>query len=402
MNKYINKFYNAIRAIRHKTAKQNGKQYIKVKNIDEIKNVHTLDYHDLSELDLREYRYLFDYAPDVSMPTSGVRGWTTNVIWPAPDKMPDGFNPTEILEQAKSTVYKPTTTGKGINIAVIDTPLDVDNPEYADNIKFFQGPLSNQNVASNKHSGMVMGHLVGKSTGMAPDANIYYFTRIPYQDRKKLNKETINVLRNVIKFNREQKPENKIHILSCSWGGKQKYSPEITVLLNQLEKDGVKIILCGSDYVKEDTLSGRDFMPCNNPDMTDIQPDVQNAGNELLHALNMSFNMDKVIGIPTNMRTTPLESNGWQYRISGGESSSAPYIAGVYACALQGNQLFMTRPNWQQELNDMLKSTAIQTEQGNYMINPSGIRDQVAEIVEQMEMIKEMIIKKKLNFFPER
>ena len=46
MNKYINKFYNAIRAIRHKTAKQNGKQYIKVKNIDEIKNVHTLDYHD--------------------------------------------------------------------------------------------------------------------------------------------------------------------------------------------------------------------------------------------------------------------------------------------------------------------------------------------------------------------
>lgn len=394
MNKYINKFYNAIRAIRHKTAKQNGKQYIKVKNIDEIKNVHTLDYHDLSELDLREYRYLFDYAPDVSMPTSGIRGWTTNVIWPAPDKMPDGFNPTEILEQAKSTVYKPITTGKGINIAVIDTPLDVDNPEYADNIKFFQGPLSNQNVASNKHSGMVMGHLVGKSTGMAPDANIYYFTRIPYQDRKKLNKETINVLRNVIKFNREQKPENKIHILSCSWGGKQKYSPEITVLLNQLEKDGVKIILCGSDYVKEATLSGRDFMPCNNPDMTDIQPDVQNAGNELLHALNMSFNMDKVIGIPTNMRTTPLESNGWQYRISGGESSSAPYIAGVYACALQGNQLFMTRPNWQQELNDILKSTAIQTEQGNYMINPSGIRDQVAEIVEQMEMT---IIKQQAN-----
>ena len=207
-----------------------------------------------------------------------------------------------------------------------------------------------------------------------------------FRIRKKLNKETINVLRNVIKFNREQKPENKIHILSCSWGGKQKYSPEITVLLNQLEKDGVKIILCGSDYVKEATLSGRDFMPCNNPDMTDIQPDVQNAGNELLHALNMSFNTDKVIGIPTNMRTTPLESNGWQYRISGGESSSAPYIAGVYACALQGNQLFMTRPNWQQELNDMLKSTAIQTEQGNYMINPSGIRDEISKIVKQMEM----------------
>ena len=382
MNKYINKFYNAIRAIKHKTAKQNGTQYVKVKNIDEIKDVHTLDYHDLSELDLREYRHLFDYAPDVSIPTSGVRGWTTNVIWPAPDKMPNGFNPTKILEQAKQPVYRPNSTGKGINIAVMDNPLDVNNPEYADNIKFFQGPLNNQNVAPHKHSGMVMGHLVGKSTGMAPDANVYYFTKITYQDRKKRHKEYANVLRSIIEFNNEQKPENKIHILSCSWGGRKKFSPEIADLLNQLEQDGVKIILCDSDYVEEATLSGRDFMPCNNPNMTNIQPNVQKEVQELLHMANIS----KVIGIPTNMRTTPLESNGWQYRISGGESSSAPYIAGVYACALEGNQLFMTRPNWQQELNDILKSTATQTEQGNYIINPSGICTKVSEIVKQMEM----------------
>ena len=390
MNKYINKFYNAIRAIKHKTAKQNGTQYVKVKNIDEIKDVHTLDYHDLSELDLREYRHLFDYAPDVSIPTSGVRGWTTNVIWPAPDKMPNGFNPTKILEQAKQPVYRPLATGKGINIAVMDNPLDVNNPEYADNIKFFQGPLNNQNVAPHKHSGMVMGHLVGKSTGMAPDANVYYFTKITYQDRKKRHKEYANVLRSIIEFNNEQKPENKIHILSCSWGGRKKFSPEIADLLNQLEQDGVKIILCDSDYVEEATLSGRDFMPCNNPNMTNIQPNVQKEVQELLHMANIS----KVIGIPTNMRTTPLESNGWQYRISGGESSSAPYIAGVYACALEGNQLFMTRPNWQQELNDILKSTATQTEQGNYIINPSGICTKVSEIVKQMEMT---IIKQQSN-----
>ena len=120
MNKYINKFYNAISQIMHKTAKQKGAQYIKVKNIDDIKNIHTLDYHDLSDLDLQDYGYLFNYAPDMSMPTSGIRGWTTNVIWPTTDKMPDGFNPTKILEQAKSPAYRPNTTGKGINIAVMD------------------------------------------------------------------------------------------------------------------------------------------------------------------------------------------------------------------------------------------------------------------------------------------
>ncbi len=46
----------------------------------------------------------------------------------------------------------------------------------------------------------------------------------------------------------------------------------------------------------------------------------------------------------------------------------------------------MTRPDWQSELNDILKSTATQTPDGNYIINPSGIRGRVSEIVKQMEM----------------
>ena len=191
-----------------------------------------------------------------------------------------------------------------------------------------------------------------------------------------------------------EKPENKIHILSCSWGARKKYQPEVCALLDQLEADGVKIILCTSDYMKDATLSGRDFMPCNNPNMTDVQPNVQAAGDETIRMMNLPFDSDKVIGIPTNMRTTPLESNGWQYRVTGGESSAAPYIAGVYACVLEDNQLFMNRSNWHQELNDILKSTALQTEQGNYIINPNGMRAKVSEIVKQMEMT---IIKHQAN-----
>lgn len=383
MNNYIKKFYNAIVGLKHKNAQQ---QYIKVHSIDEIKNAHILDYHDLSELDLREYKHLFDYAPTESLPNFGIRGWTTNVIWPSPDKMPDGFNPRTIMEHAKMPAGKPNrTTGRGINIAVIDNMLDTTNPEYADNIKFIQDPLRNQELPPNKHASMVMGQIVGKSTGIATDANIYYFTKVSYKDRKKFDKDMIEILRNVIKFNQAQKPENKIHILSCSWGARKKYQPEVCALLDQLESDGVKIILCTSDYMKDATLSGRDFMPCNNPNMTNVQPNVQTAGDETVRMLNLPFGPNKVIGIPTNMRTTPLESDGWQYNTTGGESSAAPYIAGVYACALEGNQLFMTRQNWQQELNDILKSTAIQTAQGNYIINPDGMRTKVSEIVKQME-----------------
>lgn len=381
------KFYSAINAVRHKISQQDGIQYKKVASIDEIKNEHTLDYHDLSALDLREHKDLFMYAPTESMPRSGIRGWTTNVIWPSPDKMPDGFNPMEIMERAKRPNTNAGATGRGINIAVIDNMLDTTNPEYAGQIKYFEGAIDGQQLPPNKHASMVVGHIAGQHTGMAPDANIYFFTKRTYPDRKKFDQEICKVLQNVIKFNNEQTPENKIHILSCSWGARKKYSPQVYELFDQLEASGVKIILCGSDDMTADyTMSMRDFIPCNNPNMTDVQPDVQAADQEMLDNWAIKYTPDKIVGIPTNMRTTPMGADGWQYNITGGESSAAPYIAGVYAAALSGNQLFMTRPDWQSELNDILKSTATQTPDGNYMINPSGIRGRVSEIVKQMEM----------------
>ncbi len=385
---FLQKLTSAMILIKRKMAQQEDVKYIKVNNIEEIKDVHTLDYHDLSGLDLREYKDLFMYAPKESLIHSGIRGWTTNVIWPAQDKMPTDFNPNEIIEQAKMSNIKMESTGRGINIAIIDNMLDVTNPEYADQIKYFQGPINGQTINPSSHASMVMGQVVGKHTGIAPDANVYFFTKVNHKDRKVFDKELCKVLSSVIKFNKEQTSENKIHILSCSWGACRKYSPQVCELLDELEASGIKVILCGSDDMSVDySLSGRDFMPCNNPNMTDIQPDVQAEGEKLLYMVaNKQHTEGKVVGIPTNMRTTPLGANGWQYRISGGESSAAPYLAGVYACALSGNKLFMTRPNWQAELNDILKSTATKNPDGNYMINPTGIRARVTEIVKQIEV----------------
>lgn len=384
----LQKLNSALVLLKRKIAQQDGVQYIKVNNIEEIKNTPLLDYHDLSALDLREYKDLFMYAPTDSIPMSGIRGWTTNVIWPMPDKMPKDFRPNEIMERAKESNVKMNSTGHGINIAIIDNMLDTTNPEYADRIRYFQGPISGQTIKPSFHASMVMGQAVGKHTGVAPDANVYFFTKVTHKERKVFAEELCKVLRSVIKFNQGQTEENKIHILSCSWGARRKYSPQVCELLDELQASGIKVILCGSDDMGVDySLSGRDFMPCNNPNMTDVQPNVQAEGEKTVYMIaNKQHAEGTVVGIPTNMRTTPHGSNGWQYMISGGESSSAPYLAGIYACALSGNKLFMTRPNWQAELNDILKSTATKNPDGNYMINPTGIRARVNEIVKQMQL----------------
>ena len=216
----INKFYSGIGILKHKKTQEIKPRYIKVISIEEIKDAHMLDYHDLSGLDLREYKNLFMYTPTESIPMSGIRGWTTNVIWPAPDKMPVDFKPHEIIERAKQPSVKMDSTGQGINIAIIDNMLDVTNPEYTDSIKYFQGPINGQTIKPSSHASMVMGQIVGKHTGIASDANVYFFTKVTYKDRKVFDKELCKVLRSIIKFNQEQTSENKIHILSCSWGGR--------------------------------------------------------------------------------------------------------------------------------------------------------------------------------------
>ena len=65
----VKKLYSAINAVRQKISQQAGIQYIKVSSIEEIKDVPKLDYHDLSELDLREHKDLFDYAPTSRLDT---------------------------------------------------------------------------------------------------------------------------------------------------------------------------------------------------------------------------------------------------------------------------------------------------------------------------------------------
>ena len=64
------------------------------------------------------------------------------------------------------------------------------------------------------------------------------------------------------------------------------------------------------------------------------------------------------IGIPTDGKTTPYFKGGYYYTRLGGASSTYPYLAGIFACALQDNTIFFTRPNWQDELIEIMQQTA--------------------------------------------
>ena len=334
-------------------------------------------YHvDLSGLDLSKEKDMFtgplpkDYvSPEDTEKLRIVTNWTTDVIWPAADKLPPDFNPIKELESAKTPtdtikLHKSGKTGKGISIAIIDQRLNREHPEYADNIKYYSvfGPWDKNGI--DYHGSLVSGCAVGHTTGTAPDADLYYFAAPILVDGKQDRKYINEAIRKLLETNKALPENDKIRFLSCSWGGpKDKGADKTKMLFDECEENGIMVI--GGSYKEMST-----YVPYDKR--------YKNKTNR--------------IGIPTDGKTTPFWQGGYYYTRQGGASSTFPYIAGILACATQGNALFFTRQNWPDELRDIIKRTATNSPEQGLVINPDGIAQAVAKITKEME--KQIIINK--------
>lgn len=359
--------------------------YKKIKNIDELlqlpfestPNYKRVHHVDLSGLDLSKEKDMFTgplpkyyVSPEDAKQLKIVTDWTTDVIWPTADKLPPDFNPINELESAKTPtdtikLHKAGKTGKNISIAIIDQRLNRQHPEYADNIKYYSvlGDTWDKD-GTDYHGSLVSGCAVGRTTGTAPDANLYYFAAPMIVDGE-LDRKYINeAIRQLLEINKTLPENKKIRFLSCSWGGiKDKGADESKALFDECEKNGIMVI--GGAYKEMST-----YVPYD----------------------KRYKNKTNCIGIPTNGKTTPFWQGGYYYTRQGGQSSTFPYIAGILACATQGNALFFTRQNWPDELRNIIKQTATNSPEHGLAINPDGIAETVTQITKEME--KQVIINK--------
>ena len=372
----VKKFFSGIGAIKRKSG-----TYRKIKSINELFDLYFSEYPnykklhhvDLSELDLRDYEFMFVGQLDAytsakeAVKKHIILSWTDDVIWPTPDKLPKEFNPQKILEEAKhpieiDSVHNIGAMGKNIGIAIIDQRLYAEHPEYADRIKLNEsiGGLWKPN-GIDYHPSLVCGCAVGKTTGTAPEADLYFFAADNHEKTKTgrieiSRKYQIIALKHILELNKTLPENKKIRFISCSWGDKTDlHEQECRELFDECERNGIMIL--GGAY------KHNNFISCNK-----------------------SYPIKETeVGIPTNGKTTPFWHGGYYYTRQGGSSSTFPYVAGVFACACQDNQIFFTRPNWQDDLSNILTETAIESEYGGKIINPIGIRERVTQIAREME-----------------
>lgn len=331
---------------------------------------------DLSDLDLSDYANMLDgqleqyMSPAAAKENGIILSWTDSVIWPSSDKLPNGVNPAQILQDSKkpfgiTDAHTAGKTGHGVSIAIIDQRLNRTHTEYADRIKYYDVVDGYQDKNGiDYHGSLVAGCAVGKNTGTAPDADLYYFAapmiKITDDNELVITREYVNdALKKLLALNKTLPENQKIHFVSCSWGARSDlFTAETDTLFRQCEADGMMIL--GGAYKPLPTVSCDARYPNKN-----------------------KFGR---IGIPTDGKTSPFWLGGYAYSRAGGSSSTFPYIAGVFASAAQGNQIFFTRPNWQDELKDILVRTATESKNGGKIINPDAIVREVTRISREMKM----------------
>ena len=107
--------------------------------------------------------------------------FSSKTEFPSVDKMPDGFNPQQVLENGKAPglniadLHTMGITGKGITVAIIDQPLNTEHIEIKDNVIHYELIGYPEHIEAQFHGTAVSSLLAGKTVGVAPDAKIVYF-----------------------------------------------------------------------------------------------------------------------------------------------------------------------------------------------------------------------------------
>lgn len=283
-------------------------------------------------------------------------------------------------------------TGKGVKIAIIDQPLG-EHKEYSQNIIHHES-INCEDVGwtnASMHGAAVASIAVGQEVGVAPDAELVYFSavnltkdkseleqftaamraKLASEDNERLKSFYSGMLQDAEQYGRvtsnlpyakaiekvldmnENLPDNeKIPVISISWG----FAPDapgydkLQEVLQRAKDEGVFVVSTALDMTHGFETCGANRDPQSNPD----NPESYEAG-AFWKESPRSFEevKDKLLLVPMDHRTTADFLDGSSYRYEGndgGMSWSTPWIAGMYALAKQVNSEITPEEFWQKAL----------------------------------------------------
>lgn len=303
----------------------------------------------------------------------------TQTEWPSEDKLPEDFNPEEIIEIGKEpglgikNLHKEGITGKGVKVAIIDQPLLLDHEEYDDKIAQYTS-IDCEGIPPQMHGPAVASILVGDSCGVAPEATLYYWAE-PSWEGDYIQGTT--ALDQIIEYNKGKPINERIRVVSVSIGYFDNFD-NIELWkekIKEAEESGIIVVHCSDEGneafqgVRCDLYKDRDnfenYVTCY------FMPKALPSKNK-----KSNVNLPKFLYVPIDNRTVASSDgvNDYAFFGEGGLSWGAPYLAGVITLGLQVN------PDLQE---DQIYKYLWQTGtpfNGGFIVNPKAFIEKVKEI----------------------
>ena len=337
----------------------------------------------------------------------------------------------EVKEKAKDpglgvrSLHKQGFTGKGVRMAIIDQPIGK-HKEYSSrivkNVDINTNDVPSGWRQASMHAAAVTSIAVGETVGVAPEAEVEFYSAVnlsydpkeiqEYNDRinneikkhpnnSKYLQEQLQLFKrkgccpsnkpyvdaiNQILDNNEKVPENeKVTVISISWGFDE-FAPgyeDLKKAIDRAKQQGVFIVSTAlSEHYGFNTCGAN-----RNPDGNLDDPDNYEAG---AFFKNRSEKPDEqyrkeLLLVPMDHRTVADYTDGESYRYEGndgGMSWSTPWLASMYALAKQADSNITPEKFWAIAL--------LQSDECNN--NDSG--KNVGRIINPQKLIDEVIKQK--------
>jgi len=291
----------------------------------------------LADLDLR------DRLGDLQRTT-----FDSRTQWPTGDRIPKAFNWRRHMELGKNPglgvrkLHEQGVTGCGVGIAILDQPLLVEHQEYREQLRLYEEINIPKNADARMHGLAVASIAVGRTVGVAPEADLYYIAH-PTMDTEE-GKSIWNFqylargVHRILEINEQLPAERKIRVISVSvgWAPDQRGFEEITEATEQAKAAGMLVICSSVKQVHGFRFHGLDRPPSSDPeDPASYEPGHWWARR--FYAKGDSSHPTDRLLVPMDSRTTASPTGAAEYAFYrlGGWSWSIPYIAGMYALAAQ-------------------------------------------------------------------
>lgn len=257
-------------------------------------------------------------------------------------------------------------TGAGVNVAIIDQPMDSNHPEIMGKVVKYQ--VFGTDEMTSMHGPAVTSLLVGEHIGTAPGARVYFAAVPSWLEDARYYADALDW---VIAENESLPADQKIRVVSVSafpsgiWSSYTAQEDWDAAYQRALQA-GLVVL----DVTFENGITTVCTLDLANPD------DVSACLPDYLGPLDSPHQR---IFIPSSHRTTAVEGDGivpdrysYRYFGRGGMSWTAPYLAGVMALGWQINPQLSGA-----QMLDLLYASATVDANGSLFINPPAFIDRV-------------------------